>query len=164
MTCGAWHSRSACAAAARTRCQMVAWSRAEVPRPRTPRADALRGSLNGLAGACDLRILAPEAVAGTYLVRRILPASKASSAPPPMARLLLAPGDRRLCQRPKLSQLGDSQEAPIYRRYWLLVAIGGCSPRQKAANAAALPGAEGILLASANALLVGSGGIAAAPA
>lgn len=44
----------------------------------------------------------------------------------------------------------------MYQRFWLLAAIGGCTTKQKSQNAAAV-GADGVLLASAASLAIGSG-------
>eukprot|EP00913_Durusdinium_trenchii_P013625 g12794.t1 len=126
-----------------------------------------KGSTTGLSGACELRVLAPESVSGTYLIRRMIPSSKRPVRP--VARIILAPGDRRLCTQPRRSDLGvrrlqfsgqrpgqGTKEQPMYQRFWLLAAIGGCTTKQKSQNAAAV-GADGVLLASAASLAIGSG-------
>eukprot|EP00434_Breviolum_minutum_P020418 symbB.v1.2.018006.t1/scaffold1420.1/size119762/4 len=147
-----------------------------------------QGSTTGLSGACEMQVLAPEAVAGRYLVLGLLGAGKDASkvTRPPVAMIFLAPGDRRLCTRPRRGDIfaphnrrlqkqatrtagskrpgrqrgqpGQAQGAkvPGFQRFWLLAAMGGCPIRTKAAAAAAV-GAEGVLLASPAAVAFGAG-------
>lgn len=142
-----------------------------------------KGSTTGLSGTCEMQILAPEAVAGKYLIRALLPArpARAGRLQAPVARLLLAPGDRRLCTRPKRSELSafghprllqsktrqrpmngrgpggpHAQAAPLFRHFWLLAVMGGCPISTKASAAAAI-GAEGVLLAAPAAVAFGAG-------
>eukprot|EP00438_Fugacium_kawagutii_P036199 Skav232986 [mRNA] locus=scaffold1735:575513:584697:+ [translate_table: standard] len=153
-----------------------------------------KGSTTGLSGTCEMQVLAPESMAGRYTIRSLLPAKPALSKrlQPPVARIVLAPGDRRLCntaqrrgaatlrrctrpkrgeiaaglRMPRLVRLLGWQAAkgsggpgakspgqarcllclanaalPIYQRFWLLAAMGGC-PESTKANVAAAVGAE----------------------